>query len=156
MYMKTLLAAVVCLTAIIISASCSTSPEEREKQAAQATADAFTESYFNYSFERSSGFCTDESIVWLRLAASNVTQEDVDLLNSQPEEATAEALDIDITSDTTALAVYRVSNFLLADTLGRPGRIVEHADFPITLVKRGGKWKVRMEGPLRSERQSRG
>ena len=55
-----------------------------------------------------------------------------------------------------AEAVLRVTNVMLADTLGRPGRIVDEAVFTVKLVRRSGRWLVRMEGLPQSGKRNRG
>ena len=97
-----------------------------------------------------------ESAAWLSFLASNMQQEDVDILKAQDKGATCKALSINIINDTTATACYRVFNFMRIDTLGRAGKMTEQADYTITLVKRHSKWHVKMEGLLQSERQNRG
>ena len=69
--------------------------------------------------------------------------------------AYCEAQSINIVNDTTATANYRIHNFMRIDTLGKAGEMTEQADYIITLVKRDGKWNVKMEGPLQSERRNR-
>ena len=41
---------------------------------------AFAEAYFNYDFEKAKRMVTPESEKWLRFIASNITQEDIDLV----------------------------------------------------------------------------
>ncbi len=120
-----------------------------------AAADSFATNYFNYRFVRSLQFCTPESEKWVRFAASNIIQEDIDTLRAQASGATYEIEDVDEKNDTLAVVKYRVSDFLLVDTLGRAGRIVGDCVFDVPFVYRHGKWMVKMEAPLRSERQSR-
>ena len=59
-----------------------TSAEEKAMNRVAAFADA----YFNYDFGEALKMVTPESEKWLRFAASNVTQGDVDLLNAQDDD----------------------------------------------------------------------
>ena len=120
-----------------------------------AAADSFATNYFNYRFVRSLQFCTPESEKWVRFAASNIIQEDIDTLRAQASGASYEIVDVDERNDTSAIVQYRVSDFMLIDTLGRAGRIVSDCVFDVSFVFRQGKWLVKMEAPLQSERQSR-
>ena len=128
-----------------------TSPEER----ATALAADFADAYFNYDFKKARRMATPESEKWLRFAASNVTQEDVDLLNAQEEDATVLAEAYERTSDSTVVVTVSVRNFLSKDSLGSVGMMTDEAEFRLTTVQRGGDFLVRMEGLPRSGRQSR-
>lgn len=139
----------------VLVSSCSRAAEEKEKDEIKSTAGSFAENYFNFKLSDSRKFCTEESAVWLSFLASNIRQEDVDILRAQEEGATCKALSINIVNDTTATADYRICNFMRINTLGKAGKMTEQADYTITLVKRHGKWSVKMEGPLQSERRSR-
>lgn len=152
--MKNYLTAFFCAITMLAS-SCSQPAEEKEKDKIKSAADSFTENYFNFKFADSRKFSTEESAVWLSFLASNMQQEDIDILKAQDEGAYCEAQSINIVNDTTATANYRIHNFMRIDTLGKAGEMTEQADYIITLVKRGGKWNVKMEGPLQSERRNR-
>ena len=128
-----------------------TSAEEKAMNRVAAFADA----YFNYDFGEALKMVTPESEKWLRFAASNVTQGDVDLLNAQDEAATVEAEDYEWQNDSTLVVTVAVRNFLMKDSLGKEGVMADEAWFRLTAVQREGDYKVRMEGPLRSERQNR-
>lgn len=140
-----------------LSATCSCSHDAMSADMNEAinVADNFAGRYFNYELEASRNYCTPESVVWLSFLASNINQEDIDILNAQDRPATVETDDVEMTSDTTAVAICEVSNFLRLDTLGRPGEITPKAIYAIHLVKRNGRWLVRMEGLPQSEKQNR-
>ena len=90
---------------------------------------------------------------WLRYAASNVHQEDVDILRAQDEGASHEINEIVYNKDdSTAYARITVRNFLQMDTIGTAGHIVKEAQIRIPLVLRNKKWLVKMEAPLQNER----
>lgn len=108
----------------------------------KAAVDSFATAYFNYNFRGASRNCTAESEKWLRFAATNVIDEDIELLRAQHEGATHEVLDIIHSSDTTATANLMVQNFLKRDTLGRPGHIVDKDFISLSLIYRGGRWLV--------------
>ena len=139
---------------IVALLACSQSKETEEINRITFTADNFIESYFNYDFSKSCQFSTEESELWLKFVASNIEQEDIDILRQQPEGASFETKDINVINDSTAIAHYRIYNFMRMDTIGKAGEMTSKADYAITLVKRHGKWQVRMEGPLRSEKRN--
>lgn len=110
------------------------------------------EKYFNFDFRSALDYSTPESRKWISYVASNVSDEDLGILRSYGHAAVVDANGIDIIGDTTAVVTMSVSGFLSTDSIGRPGHIVEKAVFRLPMVCRKGRWLVRMEGPLRSER----
>ncbi|MCH4147264.1 MAG: hypothetical protein LKG25_03675 [Prevotella sp.] len=117
--------------------------------------DSFAVHYFNWQFKESLPYCTAESGKWLRYAASQVHQPDIDILRTKSEGAGYELGDITYhDDDTTANIIINVKNYLCMDTIGKAGRLTEKATFSIPLVYRGEKWKIKMEGLPRSEKQS--
>ena len=107
--------------------------------------DSFATYYFNWQFPKTLKYCTQSSEPWLRYAASNVHQADVDLLRTKAEDATVEINDIDFSDDganaTVSITVY---NFLQMDTIGQEAHLVEEADFLLPMCMEEGVWKVRM------------
>lgn len=150
--MKIHLITLLCTFAIV---SCSqSSPREDEEEEITAVADQFVKNYFNFNLKESCKFCTTESVVWLKFIASNMSTDDIKTLKAQKEEASCKATKVKIINDTMAVARYTVYNYLRIDTLGKAGEITDRACYDITLVKRLGKWKIRMEGPLQNEKRN--
>ena len=61
--------------------------------------DSFATYYFNWQFPKTLKYCTQSSEPWLRYAASNVHQADVDLLRTKLRLPTIEINDIDFSDD---------------------------------------------------------
>lgn len=126
--------------------SCEHLPTSHGSQA-ENVVDSFCQTYFSYQFERAMAFVTDESHKWLIYAASNVHQEDVDLMRSQ--ESTA-SVDVDEViapeNDTIGYALVSVDNHLVMDSIGEVGHMRDNAQYRLGMVKRGGKWKIKMDG----------
>ena len=116
---------------------------------------AFAEAYFNYDFKKAQRWVTPESVKWLQFAASNVSQEDIDLINEQEDEATVEVAEFEYVNDSVSVVTVEVQSFLQKDSIGKAGSMTDQAPFRLTVVERDGKPRVRMEGLPRSERQSR-
>lgn len=140
---------------LILFYSCSNTPETKENEEITTVTDNFASCYFNFNFMKAKLFCTPESEKWLKFSASNITQEDIEILNNMPTGASCETGEIRHINDTSAMADCNVSDFLRIDTLGKPGEVIRHGMYKIPVVKRRGKWMVKMEGPLQSEKQSR-
>ena len=143
------------IAATLLTAACTERQTPPDTQAADR-AKGFAEAYFNYDFKTALPMATPESLRWLQFAASNITQQDVDQLNAQQALATADITGLEWTDDTTATVTVAVGNYLQKDSIGRPMRLVDEAEFLLTVVERQGQYLVRMEGLPRSERQSRG
>ena len=120
------------------------------------TVDSFAYHYFNYHLKQACRFCTDDSQKWLELMASNIEQADVALLREQENEAEISYNEIQLL-DTDTLKNIRltVRNHFVKDSIGKMGRMVKKSVYDIQVVKRQGKWLVRMASPLRSEKRSR-
>lgn len=71
--------AVACMTASIFSLS-GCEPHEGSEDQLKADVDSFANYYFNWHFPKAVKYCTQESERWLRYAASNVNETDVELL----------------------------------------------------------------------------
>ena len=99
-------------------------------------------------------YVTEESGKWLRFAASNTTESDLELL--QRQQATVDADDyFPVATDTLRVVRLKVENYLSPTALGEASRQEEEGVFEVTVVKRADSWQVRMEGLPRSEKQSR-
>lgn len=130
---------------------------EGDEDQLKADADSFATYYYNWHFEKAVKFCTPESEQWLQYVASNVHQPDIDLLRSKKKDATIEIQDISYSDDGVSATVsLNVTNFLQMDTIGKEAHLVKQATFSLPMVLHDGRWKIRMDSPLRSEKQSHG
>lgn len=137
-----------------IIVSCSDSSENKEKEDITHVTAEFASHYFNFDLNGAVSLCTRESGRWISFMASNIMQEDIDVLRSQDSGATYDIGAVTCVDDTSAVVECRVFNFLKIDTIGQAGKITRQATYEIPLVKRNGKWLVKMEGLLQSERQN--
>ena len=120
--------------------------------AALDVATEWADAYFNCDFRDAANYTTAESDKWLRFAASNTTEQDLQVIQgkatSSADEYFTEA------NDTLRIVTLHVRNFLKPVALGAAPQLQEEGTFLVTVVKRDGKWKVRMEGLPQSEKQS--
>ena len=122
----------------------------------QATAVAveWGEAFFNCDYHAAEALCTPESRRWLQFAASNTTQQDLDLLKKHA--AQVEATDFfPEANDTLRVVELVVRNSVKPTVAGEEPSQIDKALFHTTVVKRNGNWLVRMASLPRSERQSR-
>lgn len=142
---KSLLAAVFMVASVAL---CSCSYED--ENGAENRTKQFAQDYFNLRFEQAASFCTDGSAKWIKYHASNIRQEDIDILDSQTDTATCEV--DDFTSEgNSATAVIHVENFLCCDSIGRKSHICKNASFRVSLKRKNEVWLVHLDGPLEAE-----
>lgn len=136
---------------VAVSFSCTGETGREDEDSITELTDSFGYNYFNLKFSKALPYCTSESEKWLRFRATNVLQEDIDILRQQAEGATCRTKDVNVISDTSATVTCEVSNFLRSDTLGRPGSITKEGLYTFHAVKRDGKWSIKMEGLPQNE-----
>lgn len=115
----------------------------------------FAESYFNYDFKNAMQYCTPDSKKWLAYIASNISEADLVVLRDQEEGASVSIKDIEIHgNDSTGVVRMIVRNFMCVDTIGRSGRMKPEGIFVFNIVKREGRWLIRMGGLPRNEKSN--
>jgi hypothetical protein len=98
------------------------------------------------NFEKAARFCTPESKVWLRYAASNVHPADIELLKAKNEDAHIEIGDIDFKEDEVSATVnLEITNFLQMDTIGKEARLINKSKLTLPMTIHNGKWKVELK-----------
>lgn len=136
--------------------SCQAQWGNAESNSAEEVADSFAVYYFNWQFDKAAKFVTENSMVWLRYAASQVHQADIDILR---EKCDSRVKVEDVELDDYGYATVTVTDFLRMDTIGTEGHLVKEARFKIPLEQsaENGKrrWKVKMEGLPQSEKRNR-
>ena len=126
----------------------------REDTLATDVAVQWGEAFFNCDYHAAQALSTPESRRWLQFAASNTTQQDLDLLKQHAAEV--EATDyFPAANDTLRVVQLVVHNSLSPAVNGGAPLQVDEALFSVTVVKRNDQWLVRMASLPRSERQSR-
>lgn len=150
--MKISFLTIICL---LIFGSCTKHNKSEDEENIISVTDLFASNYFNLKLKEAIPLCTPESEKWIRFMASNIFQEDIEVINNNTENTTHETDEVNYMNDTLATVKCNVYNVFKIDTIGRPGRISEHEVYNINVVKRDGKWLIKMEGPLQSEKQNR-
>ena len=135
--------AAIAASAAIAMQSCS----YKDENAAEERARQFAQSYFNLRFGQAAGLCTDNSVKWVKYHASNISQDDINALDSQTDTAVCEIDDVD-SSDDSATVSMTVRNFLRCDSIGKSGRMCKEAKFQVPMKKVGDKWLVNLSSPL--------
>ena len=138
--------------AVLLPLFCSCSQSDDVSPWEQAV-ESFSVAYFNWDYPKAASYATDGSLPWLRYAASQVTQEDVELLNAKAEQATVEVMpDVEMVSDSCVVAMVLVRNFLDMDSIDRPSVLCEEVSFHLNAVRVNGRWAVHLPSLPRRER----
>lgn len=140
---QTILISFALVAALCLASACSL----KDDAAVETCAKSFGQNYFNLRLQQASGLCTDRSYKWIEFYASNISQDDVGVLNTQTDSALCDIDDIDIDGDSARVKM-TVRNFLLCDSIGRPGRMCKQGKCRLTLRKEGETWKVDLDGPV--------
>lgn len=145
--------AIISASLMFVLLSCSDINHE-EKDRIERCIIGFSEAYFNYELNKACDYSTADSRKWLEYIASNIDDNDLAVINAQDTYADVSIVDIEYnSSDSTGMTTVEVNNFYALDTIGNHGHIVSNAKFNINFIKENGGYKVKMAGPLRSERQ---
>lgn len=139
---------ILSLTVIFSVYSC----REREtEEFIQERVDSFAVHYFNWHYPQCVKYVTPESKKYIEMLASNVTENNVDMLRSMSEDAQVEINDIILTDDSNAKVFVTVHNYLAADTIGRDIKFHEEGTAELKLVRKADFWYVDMsDGCIRT------
>ncbi len=121
-------------------------PHEGSEDQLKEDVDSFATLYYNWHFPGAAKYCTPGSERWLRYAASNVHEADIELLRQKPEDASIEITDVDFGDDeVSAVVTLRVKDFLQMDTIGQEAHLIPKTEVQLPMELHGDKWKVRLE-----------
>ena len=137
--------------------SCGSDTEEQVNDVAEA----FAKEYFNWHYCEAMPYVTAESSEQMKFLASNVTEDDVQLLRNMESGAEIKIEDCNIADgDSVAYVNVTIENFCHADTIGRAASLHESANATLMLKHRDDKWQVvvsndwpKMAFPQQSEKQ---
>lgn len=116
--------------------------------------DTFATHYYNWQYLDCVPYITEGSVKYLKYFATNVTQEDIDLLKKAERDASIDVSDLRIQGDSLAFVTVKVSNVYAADTIGRPAHKYDSGTAEIKVVKQGNKWLVDFsQAPIRTAYQ---
>ena len=127
---------------------------QRDSDQATDVAVQWGEAFFNCDYHAAEALCTPESRRWLQFAASNTTQQDLDLLKQHAAEVEATDFFPDA-NDTLRVVELVVRNSVKPTVAGEEPSQIDKALFHATVVKRNGSWQVRMASLPQNGRQSR-
>ena len=121
-------------------------PHKGSEDQLRADVDSFATLYYNWHFPKAAKYCTPESERWLRYAASNVHEGDIEQLRKKTEDATFEITNVNFSDDeVSAVVTLMVKNFLQMDTIGQEAHLIPRAEFQLPMELHGDNWKVKLE-----------
>lgn len=129
----------------IAAMACHFDNQDGSEQADLAVTE-WAEAYFNCQFEKAARLVTPESRKWLRFAATNITEKDIEVLRALDAGATVILVSCEQENDTTWAAVVDVEHFLLTDSLDQGGHMADEGTFRVNVVERNQRMYVKMEG----------
>lgn len=140
------------LGTLFLALSCMFNDASDQELAGRCAQD-FAVKVLNLQLNDAYEFCTSESKVWLSFWASSVTAEDMKLMEEHPRDCKVVVDKVNHVKGVDSLFYVTCTAYdvLITDSIGMNGRIADEASFVIPVVKRGEGWRVKMEGPLRSE-----
>ncbi len=140
------------LLLVLLAAACSRGTVRNEKEAEECAV-GFMEKFFSFNFPDAENLCTSDTRYWITWYVSNITADDVDSIHRIPDAPKVSLRSVEADeNDTTAVAYCEVENFYRLDSLGRHGHMVQKDVLRLPMRMECGEWRVRMEGPLQSER----
>lgn len=132
--------------------ACTDNGTKEQKKVEQCAA-AFAEAFFNYDLNAAGELAISEASRQLMFIGSNITQEDIDVLNGQTEGPAIEIEDCQQVSDSLWRTRLTVSNYMEMDSIGCPMQLRDNGEAELTIVLRNGKWlvkSVKTAGPQRN------
>lgn len=140
------------LLLVLLAAACSRGTVRNEKEAEECAV-GFMEKFFSFNYPEAENLCTSDTRYWITWYVSNITAADVDSIHRIPDAPKVSLRSVEAgESDTTAVAYCEVENFYRLDSLGRHGHMVQKDVLRLPMRMESGEWRVRMEGPLQSEK----
>lgn len=139
--MKTSYIIVLVLGVLLSFQSCN-SHEPTDEDGAEQCALDFAESFFSFDYDKAFQHSDSTSNQWLKMFVSNIKESDVDSIHQLTIRPTIKLEDIQ-GDDSSAVAICKVKNVFVLDTIGRPGHLLSEGVYKITLVRQNSSWKVR-------------
>ena len=133
---------VAIIFSLVLLTACSDKGTQTQKDV-ERCATAFAEAFYNYDLNAAGKLTTAEASRLLTFIGTNITQEDIDLLNGQSEGASIQMDDCRQLNDTLWKARLTVRHFMEMDSIGCPMQLRDHGESELTIVKRDGDWLVK-------------
>ncbi len=132
----------LCLITLFICFACQ---QKKQEIIVEQAASKFSEYFYNLNYPAAEALATPSSANLLKFLASNVRQQDLDLLHAQTP-ATVSILESSIDSNgEEAQVICQISNALVIDIIKSKAEITESLVDTLQLTKVGSKWLIKKD-----------
>ena len=121
---------------------------------AEAAAEGYATAFFNFDYTRAMSYCDSTSNEWLRMFVSNLTQADIDSIQSLTQRPSIALEKVKReNNDSLAIAWVTIKDAYVLDTIGKPGHLTDHATLRLHMVlSPEGRWLIRRADLLQNEK----
>jgi hypothetical protein len=106
-------------------------------------ADSFATNFYNWRLERAFKYCTTESKIQISYLASNISEEDIELINKRNEDASIEITNTEILEGGLKARIpMKIYNSFKMKDINSDVQLNKERDVTINLIKTNGGWKV--------------
>ena len=106
-------------------------------------ADSFATNFYNWRLEKAFKYCTVESKTQISYLASNISEEDVELINKRDEDASIEITNTEILEGGIKARIsMKIYNSFKMKDINSDVQLNKERDVTINLIKTNEGWKV--------------
>ena len=133
---------ILAATALLTVCSCTS---DKDKEEIENTARDFASCYFGCHFDEAIKFCDKESRKWIVFTATNISDDDIAVLNSSEVSPQYDIKEVSVDDDSTATAIVEAKEYMRASDIDTTAVISPEDTYTFKLRKRGGKWLVSLD-----------
>ena len=106
-------------------------------------ADSFATNFYNWRLEKAFKYCTAESKTQISYLASNISEEDIELINKRNEDASIEITNTEmLEGGIKARISMKIYNSFKMKDINSDVQLYKERDVTINLIKTNEGWKV--------------
>ena len=106
-------------------------------------ADSFATNFYNWRLEKAFKYCTEESKTQICYLASNISEEDVELINQKNEDASIEITNTEMLEEGIKVRIsIKIYNSFKMKDINSYVQLNKERDVTINLIKTNEGWKV--------------
>ena len=133
---------ILAATALLTVCSCTS---DKDKEEIENTARDFASCYFGCHFDEAIKLCDKESRKWIVFTATNISDDDIAVLNSSEVSPQYDIKEVSVDDDSTATAIVEAKEYMRASDIDTTAVISPEDTYTFKLRKRGGKWLVSLD-----------
>ena len=133
---------ILAATALMTICACTS---DKDKEEIENTARDFASCYFGCHFDEAIKLCDKESRKWIVFTATNISDDDIAVLNSSEVSPQYDIKEVSVDDDSTATAIVEAKEYMRASDIDTTAVISPEDTYTFKLRKRGGKWLVSLD-----------